>query len=55
MIVEIVDGIRVIKLKDAGAAGADHASDIRAVAHIWMLLGGGHLARDASIYSRRLA
>lgn len=55
MTVEMVDGIRVIKLKDARASGADRAADICAVAHIWMLLGGGHLARDTCIYSRRLA
>ena len=55
MTMEIIDGIRVIKLKGGPSTAFDAAQDMRAVAYIFMLLGGGHAARDTSIYSRRLA
>ncbi len=55
MTVEIIDGIRTIKMKDSSADAMDAAQDMRAVAHIWMLLGGGHGARDHSIFSRQLS
>lgn len=55
MTVEMIDGIRVIKLKGGTSGALDAAQDTRTVAYIFMLLGGDHAARDTSIYSRRLA
>ena len=55
MTVEMIDGIRVIKLKGGSGGAQDAAQDTRALAYIFMLLGGDHAARDTSIYSRRLA
>ena len=55
MTVAMIDGIRVIKLKGGTSGAMDAAQDTRTVAYIFMLLGGGHAARDTSIYSRRLA
>ena len=52
---EIIDGIRTIKMKDSSAGAMDAAQDMRAVARIWMLLGGGHGARDHSIFSRQMS
>jgi hypothetical protein len=54
MTVEMIDGIRVIKLRDSASGGMDAAQDMRAVAYIHMLLGGAHGARDTAIYSRRM-
>lgn len=54
MTIEIIDGIRVLKLKDAFTSAADRTADMRTLAHIWMLLGGDHSTRDASIFSRRI-
>jgi hypothetical protein len=54
MTVEIIDGIRVIKLTDGGSNRLDAAQDMRALAYIHMLLGGAHGARDTTIYSRRM-
>ena len=55
MTVEIIDRIQTIKMKDSSADAMDAALDMRAVAHIWMLLGGVHGARDHSIFSRQLS
>ena len=54
MSVEIIDGIRVLKLKDGPSMAVYAARERRAVAQIWMLLGGGQMSRDAAIYSRGL-
>jgi hypothetical protein len=55
MTVEIIDRIQTIKMKDSSADAMDAALDMRAVAHIWMLLGGVQGARDHSIFSRQLS
>jgi hypothetical protein len=52
MTVEIIDGIRVLKLNDYAQRGA-MADDILTTVHIWRLLSGGHALRDMSIGPRR--
>ena len=52
MTVEIIDGIRVLKLNDRAQRGAA-ADDSLTMVHIWRLLSGGHALRDTSIGPRR--
>ena len=52
MTVEMIDGIRVLKLNDHAYRGpADN--DTLTMVHIWRLLSGGHALRDTSIAPRR--
>lgn len=51
MTVEYVDGIRVIRIHDAG--GAARHDDGLAMLRIWQLLTGGHAMRDVSAVCRR--
>lgn len=52
MTVEMIDGIRVLKLNDRASRGAA-ANDTLTMVHIWRLLSGGHALRDTSIAPRR--
>lgn len=52
MTVEVIDGVRVLKLRDRTGARAA-ADDMMTVAHIWRLLSGGHALRDATVMPRR--
>lgn len=53
MKIEIIDGIRVMKLSDRGQRRAEDP-DAMTMLHIWRLLNGGHAMRDCSIGSRRI-
>lgn len=53
MSVEIVDGIRVLKLKDGAAGAKDKADDLRTMVHLWQLLSGGDALRDTVVFERR--
>jgi len=53
MKVEIVDGIRVMKLSDRDQRAHDDR-DAMTMLHIWRLLNGGHAMRDCSLGSRIL-
>jgi hypothetical protein len=50
--VEIIDGIRVLKLNDRAHRGA-LADDTLTMVHIWRLLSGGQTLRDMSVGARR--
>lgn len=52
MTVEMIDGVRVLKLRDHGGTRAA-ADDMITVAHIWRLLSGGHALRDGTPTPRR--
>jgi hypothetical protein len=52
MTIEIIDGIRVLKLNDRAQRGAV-ADDTLTTVHIWRLLSGGHMLRDMSVGARR--
>ena len=52
MSVEMVDGIRVIKLKDSDEGAREKADDMRTMAHLWQLLSGGHALRDGTVFER---
>lgn len=52
MTVEIIDGVRVLKLNDRAQRGA-MADDTLTMVHIWRLLSGDHALRDMSIGARR--
>lgn len=58
MTVEIVDGIKVLKLQDDDAARAEArkamADDMRTLAHLFSLLSGGHGMRDGTVFERRV-
>ena len=54
MSVEMVDGIRVIKLKDSEAGAQEKADDMRTLAYLFQLLSGGHAARDAAVFERHV-
>lgn len=51
MTVEIVDGLRIIKLHDKPHNGAPDA-DTLTMMHLWRLLSGGHGLRDHSVFGR---
>tara|TARA_R110002124_G_scaffold141189_1_gene305595 strand:- start:471 stop:632 length:162 start_codon:yes stop_codon:yes gene_type:complete len=53
MKVEMVDGIRVMKLSDKGQQRAEDR-DAMTMLHIWRLLNGGHAMRDCSLGLRIL-
>jgi len=52
MTVEMIDGIRVLKLADHVHQGAV-ADDTLTMVHIWRLLSGGQGLRDGSVGPRR--
>lgn len=52
MTVEVIDGIRVLKLSDR-AQRAAIADDTLTMVHIWRLLSGGHELRDTSVGCRQ--
>lgn len=52
MTVEMIDGIRILKLNDRTQRGAV-ADDTLTMVHIWRLLSGGHALRDTSVGCRR--
>lgn len=52
MTVEMIDGIRVLKLNDRVQHGAV-ADDTLTIVHIWRLLSGGQALRDTSVGPRR--
>lgn len=52
MTVEMIDGIRVLKLTDRARQGAAD-SDTMTMVHLWRLLSGGHGLRDTTISPRR--
>lgn len=47
MKVEMIDGVRVLKLRDHPGTHAAR-DDMMTVAHLWRLLSGGHALRDAT-------
>ncbi len=52
MSVEIIDGVRVLKLNDRAHRGAA-ADDTMTMVHIWRLLTGAQTLRDTTIGPRR--
>jgi hypothetical protein len=55
MTVEIIDGIRVLKLRDAARGqGGMIAAEDAALFHIWRLLSGGAALRDNAVGPRRI-
>ncbi|WP_155947186.1 hypothetical protein [Pseudorhodobacter ferrugineus] len=52
MTVEMIDGIRVMKLNDR-AQRAVMADDTLTMVHIWRLLSGGHALRDTCVGCRQ--
>lgn len=54
MTTEVQDGVKVIKLRDSSDARDEKLSDMHTLAHIWMLLNGGHAQRDGTIFARRV-
>lgn len=54
MTVEIIDGIRVMKLRDVAVPGQVGAQDM-AMLHIWRLLSGGHDMRDMTACDRQFS
>lgn len=53
MTVEIIDGIRVMKLRDVPEPGQAAAPDM-AMLHLWRLLSGGHDMRDLTACNRHI-
>lgn len=54
MKVEMIDGVRVLKLRDRSGAGTEkRADDTMTTVHIWRLLSGGHDLRDTGVGPRR--
>ncbi len=53
MTVEYVDGIKIMKLHDCHGAGGQ-GDDSLALLRLWHLLSGGHAARDAAVFCRRM-
>ena len=51
MIVETIDGIRVLKLRGQGSA--DALDDRLALVQLWRLMAGGHELRDITPGARR--
>ena len=51
MIVETIDGIRVLKLRGQGSA--DALDDRLALVQLWRLMAGGHDLRDITPGARR--
>lgn len=51
MVVEYVDGIKVMRLQDG--AGRRGGADDLAMLRIWQMLTGGHAMRDAVACNRR--
>ena len=54
MTIEIQDGLRVLKLKDASGAHGHALDDQMTMLHLWRLLSGGHALRDMTVAERRL-
>lgn len=56
MTVEVVNGEKVIKLKDSTLDGgaAEKANDMLTMAHLWQLLSGGHALKDGTVFERRV-
>lgn len=56
MTVEVVDGIKVMKLRDDALAPRPAASDMLALAlaQLWQLLSGGHALRDGAVFARQV-
>ena len=56
MTVEVVDGVKVIKLTDSAldTPPAQRANDMLTMAYLWQLLSGGHEMKDNSVFSRRV-
>lgn len=52
MSVEIIDGVRVLKLNDRAQHGAA-ADDTLTMVHIWRLLTGAQTLRDTTVGTRR--
>lgn len=53
MTVEVIDGIRVLKLQD-DAGCTQRQDDARLMLHIWRLLSGGQELRDTTVGDRNL-
>ncbi len=56
MTVEVVDGVKVIKLRDSALdrPAPQEAQDMLTMAYLWQLLSGGHGLKDGSIFERRV-
>ena len=53
---EMVDGIKVLKLKDNildGDIGA-HTDDTLTMLRLWQLLSGGEALKDSAVFERRV-
>jgi len=55
MTVEVMDGVRTLRLKDARPTGAWHlAEDGVTLLHIWRLLSREHQMHDAAGFCRQI-
>lgn len=52
MTIEMIDGVRVLKLRDAHLPGEAHAEADLTMLHLWRLLTGGHMMRDVTACER---
>lgn len=52
MKVEMIDGMRVLRLSDRGHRDA-RDDDMLTMVHLWRLLSGGHELRDGNVGPRR--
>lgn len=53
MTVEIIEGMRVLKLRDVSGDQKDALAGDMAMFHIWRLLTGGDTLRDMTVAERR--
>jgi hypothetical protein len=55
MKVEMVDGVKVIKLQDSTMPGeSSKAEEMLTVAYLWQLLSGGHALKDGTVFERHV-
>lgn len=52
MKIEMMDGMRVLRLSDRGQRSEKDA-DMLTMVHLWRLLSGGHSLRDSNVGPRR--
>ncbi|WP_158589785.1 hypothetical protein [Gemmobacter lutimaris] len=53
MTTEMLDGQRVLKLRDHAGHALPKADDMLAMVHLWRLISGGHALRDITLAPRR--
>jgi len=53
MTVEMIDGMRVLKLRDHSRNPQPRGDDMVTMVHLWRLLSGGHALRDTTLAPRR--